>query len=79
MHHRDNALAQAAFNTKRNDVKNLLRDLNLEVEMLRVFMPEHSLWDKAATLAEVEQYLRRALEVLRDDTPRNHPLEHPPD
>jgi hypothetical protein len=63
-------LGAAAFRAKYNDVSKRIKDLHVEVEMFRVLADEQYLLDKAATLAEVEQYVKAALTALRESDER---------
>jgi hypothetical protein len=65
-----NDIGSAAFKTKHHDVSKLIKALHVEVEMFRVLAGDKYLLDKAATLAEVEQYVKAALNALRESDER---------
>ena len=63
-------IGAAAFKAKHHDVSKLVKSLHVEVEMFRVLAGDEYLLDKAATLAEVEGYVKAALTALRESDER---------
>lgn len=64
-----------AFEAKHQAVRKALKALHVEVEMFRLLCGDRSGWDEAATLAEVEQLLKQALTLLREETERGDEVD----